>query len=81
MILKVLNNPNCSPVRVEGLALTRAVLTDASPFSLVLERKYGLAYVLGLVGMELTFFIAGCMVLCLGFWAKTVLMVLAVAEQ
>lgn len=39
-------------MRVEGLALTPSVFTDTNPFCLVLERKYTLAYVLDLAGME-----------------------------
>lgn len=39
-------------MRVQGLALTPSVLTDTNPFCLVLERKYTLAYVLNLAGME-----------------------------
>jgi len=48
---------------------------------------YGYHYILGLAGMELTFFTAACMVLHFGFVAKTVLIiqgcldVLAIAEQ
>ena len=59
-------------MRVEGLALTLAVLSDANPFSLTLERKSVSACVMGLAGVALAFFIAGCMALCLGFLAKTV---------
>lgn len=55
-------------MRVEGLALTLAVHTDANPFSLTLEGKYELTDVLGLVGMELTFFIASCMAPLFGIW-------------